>query len=395
MKKYLKAAVTIGLALAVTMGGSPAFAASTTPTSAPSTNPQNISTTRVTLPLSHAVQLKDAVSFAARLGQPVVSYSFSNGDVEGEYSPSPDQTVDAYLAGFAERFGTQPEVTGLVVNSTIQQAQQRTQTRTAPLDPDAAPFDAPLVTPSDSVAAVSTPPAAMTTTSTSAQSRVAVDWRPNDAEGQVTNVDGRADILTSYWWHSGSYPELMPSGFGAEFQIDLFDTSRPSDTASRPNCGPGYKENMWAVNYNWNWALYKPDYSAASQSLVGAYADYNDLSDACNRNSIGIGMRYPQNIQYANGGAGVFIWVSAPRGNRTTSKATGTVQAVSDSFCTTGAGSGMALTDCMGVYAGNWPLATSLQARGTLASDRNWIVPAKCWQSPNKGDSGFTDLLPC
>ncbi|QHC61131.1 hypothetical protein [Rathayibacter sp. VKM Ac-2760] len=393
MKKHIKAAVAVGLALAVAVGGSPAYAAATKPDVAVSSNPQQIQATRVTLPLAHPVKLKDAVSFASKLGTAVRAFSFNNGDIEGEYSPSPDQSVDTFLAGFAERFGTQPEVTGVVIEVPLEQARMRAQARSAPLDPGAAAFDAPLATLSAKLERFATPPTA-TGGEMSRAAAAAGDWRPNDVEGQITNQNGRADFFMSYWWHSGSVPAQMPTGFGAEFQIDLTDSSRPSETSSRPNCAVAYKENMWAKNYDWNWALYKPDYSAASQSTVGAYADINDLSDPCNRNSMAIGMRYPQKIQAANGGYGVMIWLSAPRGYRTSSMATGVVQAVSDSFCTTGAGSGMALTDCMGVYAGSWPLSTPM-TRTTLGATRNWSVPAKCWQSQGKGLGTFTQLTPC
>ncbi|MCJ1697938.1 hypothetical protein MT349_19320 [Rathayibacter caricis] len=397
MRRSIKAAIAIGAIVCIVASGAPAFAAPSISAAVPSSKSQKFETTTLTLPLSHPVTLQDAIAFASRIGQPVEAYSFNNGDIEGEYSPSADQSASEFLSGFSERFGTQPEVTGLVTRVNIDQAQQRTFARTAPLDPGTTPFDAPPAVPAGDVAVAATPPVAVSAKADLSRAVAAAgDWRPNDAEGQVTNQNGRADFLTSYWWHSGSLPSQMPAGFGAEFQVDLVDTSRPNDTGLRPACAAGYKDNMWAKNYSWNWALYKPDYSAAGTSTLGAYADYNDLSDACNRNSIAIGMRYPQRIQAANGSYGIIVWVSAPRGTRTSSKMTGTVQAISENYCLTDAGKSKGLTDCMGVYQGSWPLSVP-QYRHTVGASRNWSVPAKCWMSQGKGLEGsyFTELLPC
>lgn len=393
MKRPLTLALTTGVVAAVILAGSPAYAAGDRGNSGKATNPQKISSTTATLPLSHAVTLQDAVSFAPSIGGDITAFKFDNGDVEGEYSPSLDQTLEQFLAGFSERFGTQPEVTGVVVKVSVAEAQQRMSARSAPLDPGAPAFDAPAVTLSPEYAEVATPPAPVASAERAVSVAAASDWRPNDAQVEVTNQNGRADFFTSYWWHSGSVPGQMPAGFGAEFEVNLYNTA--SSTVRRPACDPGYKDKFWAKNYSWNWALYKPDYSAASHSGVGAYADYNDLSDPCNRNSIAIGMRYPRNIQSANNQFGVMIWVSAPRGTTTTSKIGGVVQAVSDSYCTSIAGSAMSLTDCMGVYTGSWPIAGALKSRTTLNETRLWTAPPKCWQSQNKGSTAPVVLLPC
>lgn len=56
-------------------------------------------TTMVTLPLAHAAALTAAESVAERDAIPAVAYSFDNGDVVGEYSPSDDQTTADFLGG--------------------------------------------------------------------------------------------------------------------------------------------------------------------------------------------------------------------------------------------------------------------------------------------------------
>lgn len=397
MRRPLTLTLTAGVITAVILAGSPAYASADRSTAAKATNTQKVTNTTVTLPLSHAVTLRDAVKFAPRITSQVTGFRFDNGDIEGEYSPTPDQTLEQFLAGFLERFGTQPEVTGVVVKVAVEEAQQRVGARSAPLDPGAPAFDAPAVTLSPEYAKVAEPPADGASEQRIAQSAVAaadpVDWRPNDFEASITNHNGRADFFTSYWWHSGSNPSQMPLGFGAEFEINLINSA---STNTRPACLSGYKDRFWAKNYSFNWALYKSDSSAASHAGVGAYADYNDLLDTCNRNSIAIGMRYPRNIAEAPGmGFGVQIWVSAPRGTTTTSKIGGLVQAISDHYCRSGPGASMALTDCMGVTAGSWPLAPGLKSRTTLNETRGWTAPAKCWTSQKKGLEDPVALMPC
>ncbi|WP_133163887.1 hypothetical protein [Cryobacterium zongtaii] len=349
-------------------------------------NPQSIENTTSILAFDHAVRMEDAVDFAQEFSTPVLGYRFENSDIVGEYSVSSEQTVEEFLEQFNVRFGTQPEVSGLIVEVSVSDAQEtsRSAARGA-LISNAVIFDAPPISLPGEVS--SAPQRA----SAEVMAAAATDWRPDDAEFAITQQSGRADFFQSYWWYGGSSPLMMPSGWGAEFEVNLYNDAFGGP---RPNCSFGYKDAFWAKNHSWNWAVMRADYQGADLSSLGAYADYNDLADTCNRNSIAIGLRYPQNIQYVNGGYGLMIWVSAPNGSQSSSRVGGTIQATWDGFCTSLAGSAMAFTDCMGVYAGSWP-SSAPAYRLTANVDNGWTVPAQCWISTGKGLVSATTLSPC
>lgn len=304
---------------------------------------------------------------------------------------SSEQTIEEFLNQFEERFGTQPEVTGLIVEEPVPASGGEASRRAAPavLASGAAVFDAPALSLPQGESESNVPP---TTRGVETMAAAAVDWRPNDAEFSITPQSGRADFFHSYWWYDGSTPQMIPAQWGAEFEVNLYNDA--SYVNHRPNCKFEYKDAFWGKNYSWNWAVMRPDYQGANLSALGAYADYNDLSDPCNRNSISIGLRYPQNIQYVNSGYGIMIWVSAPKGYQASSRVGGTVQAVWDGFCTSLIGSTMALTDCMGVYAGSWP-SSAPAYRLTANYDNGWTVPSKCWISQGKGLVAATVMSPC
>lgn len=327
--------------------------------------------------------LQAAAKLAAQEQLAPLAYLIDNGNLVGEYSPESGVSAEKFEANFEETFGTVPFVAAIRIKVT---KEEKAKENVAPRTPIRNPSPGPKPKPITGTAWADE----ATTTSLLLPASSATDWRPNDVEGDVGLANGRAGFMTSYWWHSGSTPQMLPSGFGAEFEINLYGD--PSDIASRPNCSFNYKDKFWAKNYGWNWAVYRPDYQGAAITTIGAYADYNDLSDPCNRNSITIGLRYPQKIPLVNGNYGLIVWVSAPLGTESFSKMGGVVQAVSDSYCKTGAGSLMALTDCMGVWAGTWPLVAP-QSRMTANPGNNWHVPSKCWISQGKGEIA-AQLLP-
>lgn len=391
MKKRWKYVVSIGACAAVLLGTGTAVAVASEGGKSEETkssieNPQGIERTRSILTFDHSIRMHDAVDFAKTFDTPVLGYRFENSDIVGEYSVSSEETVDQFLDTFNDRFGTQPEVTGLIVEVPVPDEQEASRSAVPTnLVSGVAVFDAPTISlPQEERDAAQD----MSATTMAVD---AADWRPDDAEFSVTEQSGRADFFQSYWWYNGNSPQLMPSGWGAEFEVNLYNDAIGGH---RPNCRFNYKDAFWAKNYDWNWAVMRPDYQGANLSSLGAYADYNDLSDECKRNSIAIGLRYPQNIQYVNGGYGIIMWVSAPNGNQASSRVGGTVQAVWDGYCTSILGSGMSFTDCMGVYAGSWP-SSAPTFRLTANYDNGWTVPSKCWVSPGKGLVSATVRSPC
>jgi len=134
-----------------------------------------------------------------------------------------------------------------------------------------------------------------------------------------------------------------------------------------------------------------PWYTASADDL-GVYADYNDLSDECKKNSIAIGVKNPTLMgKSLSGDSGLTTEIWAPRGTEPSSHISGTVQAVSAKSCNTGLGVFMALTDCMGLtnisthWAGH---PTGNYHRPTLGEHRNYFVaPAKCWLTGSYGNT--------
>jgi hypothetical protein len=76
--------------------------------------------TRITLPFSHSVDLLAAAVAGERMDEPAAAYRFENSDIVGEYSVASGQSVAEFLQEFQERFGTQPEVTGVIVERPIE-----------------------------------------------------------------------------------------------------------------------------------------------------------------------------------------------------------------------------------------------------------------------------------
>jgi hypothetical protein len=125
-------------------------------------------------------------------------------------------------------------------------------------------------------------------------------------------------------------------------------------------------------------------------SAVGAYADYNDLSDPCEKNSMAIGFQAPWQLpDYPNNSQEVLVTIQAPRGVEDTGRIGALVQSVNASQCLVAPW--MARTDCMGIVSG------SVGDRPVLAEWRNWRAPARCWFSDNYGTDPNSPpiIFPC
>lgn len=312
----------------------------------------------------------------------------------GEFSPQTGLPAEEYVEYTIKNFGTAPEVIGLIINKKYPKGIEssvalQTLWRSSAETPIKAPFpkfqsdNHPVLT--EAV----TPPASRSQNGPGY-------WAPEQAEFSIRNYGTNQAVFNhSYWWVGGESPANIPrnsaTGWGAEFEVNLFNDQ---GTDTRPFClDPNYKDLFWAKNYGWSWSVLKPNYTSANLSALGAYADYNDQTDDCDRNSIAIGLRYPQNIQYSNGTYGILINVIAPRGTKTASMLSSEVALVWDGFCTSALGSLMAFTDCMGGYPGTWT-GPGLSYAMTLNISNEWIVPAKCWLTYDYGASKI-QFTPC
>ena len=172
---------------------------------------------------------------------------------------SSEQTIEEFLNQFEERFGTQPEVTGLIVEEPVPANEGGASRRAAPtvLASGAAVFDAPALSLPQGESESNLPP---TTRGGETMAAAAVDWRPNDAEFSITPQSGRADFFHSYWWwwwYDRNTPQMIPAQSGAEFEVNLYNDAPYLN--HRPNCRFEYKDAFWGKTYSWNRAVMRPD----------------------------------------------------------------------------------------------------------------------------------------
>lgn len=353
------------------------------------------------LELDQPVDIVDATRVASGLDETITAYRFDNGNVVGEYVPTDDFPAEEFVAKFASYYGTRPAFVGIVVEKDVPKNSQRMRSGPAPspIVTDAAPID---VLPA-SGGEVGSQMAEIENhamqevegASVLRNSRAATDverWAPQDIEIQayadVTN-GSKPTFQHAGWWIDplGNNTKQMPAGWGMEIEVNL---SNGDEGGSRPYCAGGYKENNWAVNYGWSWSLMTG--FGGNAGAVGAYADYNDLSDPCGKNSIAIGMRWPQNLAYNYGAQTYLVQVIAPRGNRSYAYVSANFQAVSDLGCQMAPW--MAYTDCMGTVSPTWPGPGDTNVT-TLNAKRNWTVPNACWRSQNYGRTAPEPLTWC
>lgn len=218
------------------------------------------------------------------------------------------------------------------------------------------------------------------------------DWRPYYSAHELYD-DGSPYIWQSFGWVQNGLAAL-PDHTGLEFEINLENPNVAAPDNIRPFCFDyDYKSRFWVQNQNYSWSVM--DINSGSGNALGAYADYNDLSDKCRSNSISVGLRWPKNlvgVQTSDGiVSGVEVSIEPPRGLNSRSFLAGNVQAVSDLGCE---GLSMSYTDCMGVrditklWNGGAPRSYN---RATLGASRKWLTPLGSsplkWKTSNYGAS--------
>ncbi|MFE4467688.1 hypothetical protein ACFRFH_02625 [Leifsonia sp. NPDC056824] len=373
------------------------FPASADKTSAPAV-PQLPDTTTTVLPIEYPIDLTDAVVLGETLREDVKGYRFDNGDVVGEYYLDPGQTVDDFVADFVEDYGVRPAATGVIVERSTEETNSRTRGRGL----TTVDTDAPEVVPESAAHGAMFERrarlAAMASATDSVPPRIGRGgsdplWAPYSGEinAYTDNIRKKAKVVQGAWWVAplGNSTTALPKGWGMEIEVNI---SNGDGGGSRPICAGGYKEANWAVNDNWSWSLMTA--FGADAGAVGAYADYNDLSDPCGKNSIAIGMRYPQKLtKIAEGNQTVLVQITAPLGSRSSATVSGNYQAVSDAGCVLFPN--MASTDCMGTIFDPALPGPSITNMTTLNSDRGWKVPDQCWSFTSWGQSPPSKLAWC
>jgi len=354
--------------------------------------------TRVTIRFDVPLSLRDALSTSEVHGYPVNAYRFENPEVVGEFSIHGGQSPEDFLKGFSDMYGTSPQIVGVVVTVPSEVAKSWSEQKSASslsVRASAAPYTAPPASPAKIDALLREARAAnpdldgRSPGEFPAQgdvTRAAIStWKPTQAEIQIFRPNSSTVYFSQYYYWDGVTAKttgLHPDdGFEAEVNIYTDDLDMIA-AGVRPDCGvPNYKDRPFAKNYGWTWSALVNTGSGMGSiaASVRAYADYNDLSDDCHRNSMGIGIRTPQAIpSYPSGMQEILLTIQAPRGGDNTGKIDGVVQAVNETWCNLN--TWLSDTDCMGVSS------SSSGARSTLAGWREWTAPNKCWRSLDYGN---------
>lgn len=387
--KFLLATAAVALLIVSMQAQDAATAHSPISKAASASESSNTKTTRVTLPLESPQSLADVLQITEARGYPVQAYRFENPEIAGEYSPQTGGPISEYLADFEKMYGTQPQFVSVIVDLPVATAEK--WYRAGDLNGIAVRgtvFRAEKAN-RETIDNLLREHREQARGSYSEMSTNGYgDWKPEQADIKIFRIDSSTVYFEQFYYWNGTDTRAawMPTGYGIEMEINIRADSASYQSGLRPFCNGGYKDQPFAKNYGWTWSALVNTGSGMTgvSSAVGAYADYNDLSDACGKNSMAIGFKSPAQLpSYPNGANEVLVTIIAPRGVENSGYIGGLVQSVNSPQCSVFPW--MALTDCMGVSSG------SVGNRPTLGEYRNWRAPDKCWLSFNYGNDAPFD----
>jgi hypothetical protein len=354
---------------------------------ATSTGYQTPKVSRVLLPFDHAVSFSDAEHITETLSEPVLAYRFENPQIVGEFTPQVDWTADQFLTNFKLDWGTEPEISGLVVERPTPQQ----ESRVAPIAPIVTGRPE-LVAPLAAGPKVDAFEASRMSSTETERSEVSIsalpnEWRPASVQVMIQKYPGDPGVHFSQFanWQSGTSPGNLNSNFGWEMEVNL---ANPNMNAGyRPACQSNFKDQFFAKNYSWySWSVFNSDYSSIAATTP--YADYNDLGDSCSKQSIAVGMKNPQSMPTSpnNPPYALALEIHAPSGTVSTNTISALWQTVTKTYCNRFPGNTMSLTDCMGVDQTPYPDSNTF-VRPVLADWRKYVAPDRCWFSENYGNN--------
>lgn len=351
---------------------------------------------------SDSVAIYDAVKLAeSEVGaEKVFAYRFENDHFVGEFYPNSGETISAFLDGISDTYGTKPEIAGFLIAIKKVGPSPEVSGLTVTPDEDSGGvgtvhqiktdqfvFEAPPV--SDAAKVELEAPHEDPQPAQPAQSAVpsGYDWAP-EFVASSTYTSGSSQWFTMRSsWGGGASPTNTPSNFGIEFDISLYNEATGIRGSILPHelCGPGFRDEFVAKNYDYqSWSVYT---TLPVAQDIEAYVDYNDLLDSCGRNSISVGIRYPQNMAQPidDGTIDLTTVIQAQPGVRPSSLVGGDLQLVDDVMCDALEASPdwpgfTVLTDCMGVMQFTPPTGVEGHRVTLNPTTRNWHAdPSLCW----------------
>lgn len=337
--------------------------------------------------LDRNVSFQDALLLGESSDLNIVGYRYENYDVVGEYFPG-SRDPQVFLNEFEKDFGTEPQVSGLIaaVEKPVSYAQTREGVafnlqvppgietfRSVPSYAGSAWDELKESRKSEVVAPFDGDAALQTAT-----------WEPNFAEfGTKELPDNRAMIWERYVWNvsSGHHPVYRDLDWGLEFEIKQHNSSPIWIGQNRPFCAlTNYKLHFWAINQAYDWTVYAP---YGDLTTIGAYADTNDLSDACAEQTMSIGFKNPGQVwDDGYGYTELAILINAPGGTLAeSSPISGYIDTVDSYSCDPAPWNGTPHTDCMGLdYNATYP-GPGPASYATLDVSRGYIAPDSCWNT--------------
>lgn len=255
--------------------------------------------------LQHSISLQDAASEAPGFPARVIGFGYSNPAVSGAFFPSATYSREQFLEDFAAEHASLPQIVSFFTAPGTLEDLQKAQAKKVPvrspkftspqppkegsrsqqmlnqLQPDASPSVQSLAVEEDS-------------------------WFPEDNEIRTYDSGGNAVVKSSYKWNQGSGSlSNFDSKYGFEAEIHLRSDGKYSGV--RPFCYELFheepasmdtvKKHFWAQNQNWSsWSVATLVSASPGAESIEAYADYNDLGDGCDTQSIAVGIGRPANI---------------------------------------------------------------------------------------------------
>lgn len=378
LSKYACAAGIVASAVAIA-APVPAFG-----TVLPATGDDSMVTWQRTIyPFSVTTDLRSAVAAAASSGVEISGFRFGTDQIVGEYSLRGEQTPDQFLEVFEALYGTQPTiVSAFTEEPTSSESKSAVTVRIADeLGTGNLPF----------VAAVPTARPGVTgetgVAGTSQRSAPPASWVPANVYPGTFRVGPNSQIFTNMVeWTGTTSPANIPSYYAMEVEINLHNdaTGIRGSTAPGQICGPNFRDQFIAKNYNWNsWSIYS---NLGGLLSTYAYADLNDLFDSCGRNAMSIGFAFPQNIPTNALGGELYTTIDAQVGVTSSSRLSGNIGLIERHYSCGIASNPNTTnwTNCTGTFPDPNPPAVT--DRSTLSVTRNWTAAYdKCWTSADYG----------
>lgn len=220
-------------------------------------------------------------------------------------------------------------------------------------------------------------------------------WAPGPVTwttGQQVGTQAVVQIASAYSNLEGHWSQDMPGDWGLEIEANLYNSDvvslalgigRP-DCASNPNNSIfTYLDDFWAARYNDgntgidSWSVQTEAGTGIDHNTIGFYWDWDDSLDDCGRQSMGVGIAYPDLIPANAAGTQAFIvQLRAPRGWPTSSPFGATYQATYNSCEFGGPLTFGPASWCMGIPPlPAWPYAPDLPSSMIVNPSRGFDLP--------------------